>query len=112
MAFGGIERSEFGNFRARFVFTPAGNAWSAAIKFNERLVSGKVLLVQLDGLFKFLAGLFTVNLPQPFMVEGTLRIEGDSFFRAGDSCVITLGFVVSLGKEQMDFGIARMLLDG
>ncbi len=45
MALGGIERRKLGNFRARLVFTTAGNARSAAIKLNERLVGGKVFFV-------------------------------------------------------------------
>ncbi len=46
------------------------------------------------------------------MVERTLRIEGHGFFRAGDGGIMLLGFVVGLGQEQMDFGVARMLFGG
>src|ERR1700737_2656648 len=57
-------------------------------------------------------GLLPVTPAEPLVVERTLRIESHRFFGTSDGGVMLLGFVVGLCEEQMNFGIARILLDG
>ena len=114
VTFASIHGRQRGDFGLGLIFSAAGDSWSGAIIFNQGLVGGEIVRVQLDGGFEFLLrffgerqrrepgstrGFFSQGAAEPFMIDGIIGSDRQGFFRTAGGGIVLLQLEVTLGQQ-------------
>ena len=124
MPFGGVHLRQLLDLRQGLVFAAPHDAGSAAIEFDQRLPSRKILSVELHRRLEFLArffreryrrkpagmiGLFSIRSPEPLVVDRVLGVDGHRLLHALDRRVMLLQLQITLRQQQLHLAILRSL---